>query len=226
MRFRHGAEIVSADQHSVGRIDRLVLDPDSKQITHLIARKGLLLTKDRLVPLSTIASHTADRVEMAINADEADGLPEFEERIYMPVKESDWPQTSDHVVAPGAQPPDFFLYGSTTPDHPTPIVVPGPVAAPDYLGETSRNIPENMVALKAGAAVLDSNGEKVGHVEQTLTEPNNEQITHFVISKGLLVKERKMVSTKWVQLINDEEVHLSVPASRLEKFPDYESPVR
>jgi sporulation protein YlmC with PRC-barrel domain len=221
MRFRHETEIYSADGHSVGRIDRIVLDPDTREVTHLIARKGVLLTKDRIVPLSIVAAQSAGRVDLAISGGEVDNLPEFEERKYVPADENAWP-ASGLSGAPEPAPTNFYIHGADLMGNPIPPVLPAARVEP-VRAEVSRNIPENKVALKTGARVLDSDRHDVGQVEQILTAPGTELISHLVISKGLLLKTRKLVSAQWIQLMNDDEVLLSVPADRVQTFPDYET---
>jgi hypothetical protein len=46
-------------------------------------------------------------------------------------------------------------------------------------------------------------------------------VTHLVVGKGLLFKERKLIPVTWISTIGGEEVHLLVNAGNLERLPEY-----
>jgi uncharacterized protein YrrD len=93
---------------------------------------------------------------------------------------------------------------------------------PEYVLETSRNIPEGTVALKRGAKVLSSDDEQVGDIEEVLTEPAADRATHLVISEGLLLKEKKLVPTQWISAVLEDTVVLAVDAQTVEDLPEYQ----
>jgi uncharacterized protein YrrD len=220
MQLRQGATLISADGQSIGRIDRVVLDPKTKEITHLIVHKGVLLTKDTVVPVSLIARSHGDRIELITNAKDLEELPEFEEHVYVPVNPDELPPNDDlNFVAP----PNFYWYPSAmgTPVYPPPTFAVGRQAV-----ETKRNIPEETVALKIGAHVFGSDGKHVGDVEHIIAESQPAQsarVTHFVISQGLLLKERKVVPVAWVSTATDEDVHLRLSSRQVEDLPTFEA---
>ncbi len=59
----------------------------------------------------------------------------------------------------------------------------------------------------------------VGHVAQILTSTPTDHITHFLIEKGLLVKEHRLIPVKWVDRLSDDEVILAVDVSTVERLP-------
>jgi hypothetical protein len=46
-------------------------------------------------------------------------------------------------------------------------------------------------------------------------------VTHFVIGKGFLLKEHKMVPALWVSSIEDDKLRLSVESTLFDRLPDY-----
>ena len=78
------------------------------------------------------------------------------------------------------------------------------------------------MALEEGAKVISRDGEHVGNVEQVITESQDNRVTHFVISEGFLLKERKLVPAVWVTDVAEDEIHLSVESSLFEHLPEYE----
>ena len=92
---------------------------------------------------------------------------------------------------------------------------------PAYIRTTEKNIPENTVALKEGAKVFASDHKHVGNIERMITTGTDNRITHFVISSGLLLKERKLIPTYWLTDISEDEVHLAVESDFLDRLPEF-----
>ena len=74
MQFNENAEVQTASGEKVGRIDRVVMDPKSKELTHFVVRKGLIFTTDKVIPLDQVESADGDRVVLKAGAGEADDL--------------------------------------------------------------------------------------------------------------------------------------------------------
>src|SRR6266545_4349468 len=89
MQFKQGTGVYTSDGRDVGRIDRVVLDPKTKEVTHIVVRKGFLFTEDKIVPLSLIASALEDQVRLRPDAGDLGALPPFEETHYIPVDEAE-----------------------------------------------------------------------------------------------------------------------------------------
>ena len=84
-----------------------------------------------------------------------------------------------------------------------------------------RNIPEEAVALEEGALVFSSEDEPVGRVESVIVNPKNDQVTHFIIERGTLLKAKKLIPIQWVESLGEERVHLGVASKVLKKLPPY-----
>ena len=53
--IQKGAKVETRDGKGIGRIDRVVIDPASGDVTHFVARKGLILVEFKLTPPGTVA---------------------------------------------------------------------------------------------------------------------------------------------------------------------------
>jgi uncharacterized protein YrrD len=220
MQFAEGAKVFTADGEKVGTIDRVVLEPDTKEVTHLVIKKGFLLTEDKVVPMSLVGPATEDRVTLREDAGDLEKLPDFQETNYVAV-EPVGPRL-DPQPAPGsprwARPLYFYPpLGSwwTTAgfaDH----------AKPRYVARTEKHIPEGTVALEEGAKVIGSDGEHIGDIERVFTDPLVDRATHLLISEGLFLKEKKLIPTKWITNILEDAVHLSVDSDFVESLPEYQ----
>jgi len=87
--------------------------------------------------------------------------------------------------------------------------------------EYEENIPENDVALKEGAKVWSQDSKHVGDVEKLFLDPKAQKVTHLLISKGFLSKERKLVPVDWVENIYEDRVNLTLKESTIDKLPEF-----
>ena len=208
MLFKQGVDVFSSDNEKVGTLDRVVMDPKTKEVTHIIVREGFLFTEDKVVPMDLIGSVTDDHISLQGSKEHLDELPDYEETHYVPREAA----VDDDMDTLYWNPPldDMAGYGRY-------VFYP----QSQYLRRTEKNIPEGMVALAEGAKVLTEDGEQVGNIETLITDPKDERVTHLVISSGLLMKERKIIPSHWLSTVTDDEVHLSVDSRLLERLPEY-----
>jgi uncharacterized protein YrrD len=96
-----------------------------------------------------------------------------------------------------------------------------PDVAPDHVMRTETSIPEGRVAISQGAKVFSADDKHIGDVEGIVTHPEGNQLTHFVVGKGFLLKEHKLVPAQWVDHVTEERIYLSVQASVFDRLPDY-----
>jgi uncharacterized protein YrrD len=219
--FRNGALVVTADGQDVGRVDRVVLNPQTRQITHIVVRQGLLFSEDKLVPIGLVASATEDRVTLKAAADRLGELELFEETHYAPLSDEERALAG---YSGSAYPPPLYYY---PPALLTGIAYPADVAIPPPAGEakvigTERNTPVDTIALQEGARILNVNDEEVGTVERVISNDHTRQITHLVLAQGLIFRHRRLIPIAWVQIIHEDVVRLNVSTHMVDSLPDYE----
>jgi uncharacterized protein YrrD len=217
MRFQENAEIVASDGKNVGRLDRVVLDPRTHEVAAIILRKGGELREDKVVPLDLIESANGGGVRLRRDAEAVAALEPFEEKHYVVVDEHDLVRELGAPPYPGAP-----LYGY--PPYPglgAPVFSPFP-ARPAVIARAEENIPPNTIALRAGARVVDREGETVGSIERILTDPLADRATHFVIERGFVLKDRKMIPMQWVDSLGEDTVRLAVGLRQVQRLRTYE----
>jgi uncharacterized protein YrrD len=211
MKLKENAHVVTADGQMVGQVDRVVMDPHTKEVTHVVVRKGLLFTEDKVVPMDLISSVVDDQVLLREDAGDLEGLPDYEETSYTPLDEYEQAQAPAETYVP----PVYWYPGTGWGAYPVGYL------GLQYVARTKENIPEGTVALEEGAKVISADGQHVGNVEQVLTDPQADRATHFVISQGMLLKTRKLLPTAWISRLARDEVHLAVGSHLLETLPEY-----
>lgn len=217
MELKEGTSVFTASGEEVGRINRFVLDPATNEVTHIVVQKGWLLPEDKVVPLRMVSSATEERVVLNEDTGDFNQLPPFEETHYVELTEDD--------TSPAARP--TYRYAPAYYWYPASGVIGYPAYGLGYYGwppvETVQNIPGNTIPLKEGSNVISSDDKHVGDVERLFVDPDSNRATHFLISQGLLFKERKLVPADWVRSVEEDKVHLAVPSRLLERLPAYQS---
>lgn len=218
--LKEGTSVFTADDKEVGKINRFILDPQMNEVTHVVVQKGWLLPEDKVVPFEMVDSATEDKVVLNEDIRDFDELPPFEETHYVRVDEEGVNNQVRDDAAKYRTTPGYYWY----PPH-------GFVGFPAYglsyytwpRMETQQNIPANTVPLKEGTNVMSSDDEHVGDIERLLVDPDSNQVTHFVISKGLFFKDHKLVPANWISSATEDEVRLTVSSRVLERIPSYKS---
>lgn len=212
MLFKKGVDVFSSDNEKVGTLDRVVMDPKTKEVTHIIVREGFLFIKDKVVPMDLIGSVTDERIALQGSKEHLNELPDYEETHYVPRDAA----ADDDMNTLYWNPPVPVVPVDSGSGYGRYAYFP----QSQYIRRTEQNIPEGMVALAEGAKVLSEDGEQVGNIETLVTDPN-EHVTHLVISSGLLMKERKIIPAQWLSAVTEDEVHLSVDSHLVEQLPEY-----
>ena len=247
MQFKEGADVYTSDGDKVGDIDRVVLDPTTKEITHLVVRQGFIFTEDKVVPMALVDSATEERLVLK-EVDDLDNLPDFEETFYVRVDETETGTVPETPGAPktratprtGAAPETqaepkarpLYVGGYVQPYYyypPTRMTWWGRpyslFGRPPYVRRVKgvrQNIPEDTIPLEEGANVIASDEEHVGDLERVFTDPSGERATHLLISEGLFLKEKKVVPTSWIEEVREDRVQLGVDSGLVDSLPEYE----
>jgi uncharacterized protein YrrD len=214
MQFKKGAEVFSGEGEKVGTLDRVVIDPRTREVSSLVVGKGILFRTDKVIPITLVDLDIEDRIVLKkTNQDIVEDFPDFETAHYVPLDEPDNPYY-EAVEASYWYPPIHPGWAmSNYVGHPQ----------PEFVLKTDQDIPEGTVALEEGAKVISRDGKHVGNVEQVITESQENRVSHFVVSEGFLLKERKLVPAVWVTNVAEDEIHLSVESSLFERLPEYQS---
>jgi sporulation protein YlmC with PRC-barrel domain len=215
-----------SDGRSVGQLDRVVVDPRTKEVNYIVVRKGALFTTDKVVPLTLVAQADVDGVTLREDAGDLEHLPVFEERYYVPAGDEPTAAAADTATAPTiySYPPVVGGEMAGLGNVPTQSSMGALTIQQPVVERTERAIPDDNVAIRSGARVMSIDGKHVGSVEQVLTGQHADEVSHFVISRGLLFKDRKLVPMGWVSEIGEDLVQLAVDAAFLDRLEGYNPP--
>jgi uncharacterized protein YrrD len=213
MRYAKGTEVFTAMGEKIGTISRIVIDAKTKDVTDLVVEQGGLLGKDeKVIPVGLVDLEYEDRITLRETNQGVDEFPNYETTHYVPVEQ------------PGAEHENIetaYWYPPLNVQIQLPRAGVFPGGIPDQVPQTETSIPEGRIAISEGAQVVSADEKHIGNVEQVITNSETNTVTHFVIGKGFLLKEHKLVPAFWVDNVEEDKIHLSVDARLFDRLPVY-----
>jgi len=208
-RLRLGEPIRCSDG-VLGELADIILDPRSREVTHLVARSDGDFGRKRLVPYELIRSARGeDRISLGCTLAEAHGLTQAQEMSQLRIgAESD----SDPDWDVGAQ--DTF---------PVPSYDAGAFAGyqPDPDPEIMQlydRIPKGHVEVRRESVVSTADGRSAGTLAGVQVE--GPRLTHLVLRRGHLWRRRSvMVPIDAVEALRTDEVIIRRPARQRRERP-------
>ncbi|HKJ26101.1 MAG TPA: PRC-barrel domain-containing protein [Anaerolineales bacterium] len=216
MRFNYGVDIVNFEGEKVGELRHVIVNPDSKQVTHLVAQKGFLLPNDKVIPISLVMDANNDHIKLYDFEGTYDDLDDYVEAHFVKINRTDDAEEVEYDIAVDpllAYPPSGTMgFG----------FVPVIRNSDGVERKMVRNIPFDTNEITKGAPVLGLEGEHVGDVEEVIIEPQSDKVTHFVISKGMIFTDEKLIPSSWVKGFDDDQLKLVVDSTLVENLPEYD----
>lgn len=207
MKFKYGTDVINHEKEKVGEIESVVIDPETDEISHLIVQEGLLLKEDKVVPISLVANVNQDQIKLHDFAGDFDEFPAYQEMHYVPIHQLDSVQFDPKLTPLYAYPPlgksGFHLSPALE------VVV------------EEENIPTSAKLIDEGANVITLDEHHVGNVEEVIFDPDSDRATHLVISKGLLLKDEKLIPVNWVKEYDQQKIKLFVDSAVIENLPEH-----
>ena len=211
MNFVKGAEVFTAAGESIGTISRIVIDAKTRDVTDLVVERGGLLKQERVVPVGLVDQEREDRITLRETNQGVEDFPLYEVTHYVDANLGTGPY--ENVETAYWYPPVGFQVQ-------LPHAGVHPAFIPEEVAVTETSIPEGRLVISKGAQVVSADDEHIGNVEQVIVDSDN-TVSHFVISKGFLLKEHKAVPAFWVSSVDDNKIRLSVEARLFDRLPDY-----
>jgi len=213
MRFVKGADVLTAKGEKIGTINRVVIDARTRDVTDIVVDRGLF-ENEKVIPVGLVDVEKEDQIMLRETNQGVDAFLDYETTHYIPIDQLAG-QPYENVET-------YYWYPPANLQMPTSGALPGGGIMPDYVLQTETSIPEGRIAIAEGARVISADEKHIGNVEQVIADSDSNKVTHFVVGKGFLLKEHKLVPAFWVTKVEEEKIHLSVEAPLFERLPDYE----
>jgi sporulation protein YlmC with PRC-barrel domain len=174
--FRAGAAVECTDGHA-GKLQRLVIDPGTEKVTHLVVESQPHFGIPVLVPRELVTASDGDTIRLNCTQADLKQMDPFEEVMYTP--------PSGQTEGVGSMPAPYSF--------PAPGLGMAPVGgiggafgsasmAPPVVEEV---VPKGEVVVGRDAIVQARDGD-VGHVDDVLTDAATGRLTHLVVRSGHL----------------------------------------
>lgn len=211
MTLINGAEVFSAVGEKIGLLDRVVIDPTTKEVSHIIVKEGIIFSSSKVIPISFV-NLDGERITLTKTAVDLEKLPDFDKGMYV---------ATEQKAKPGRKVESLYLY--------PPVSLAGWSTSariwkpkPQYVIKNEKILPAGTVALEEGAQVISSDGESIGEIAQIIIAAPDDRATHIVVSRGLFSKEHKLIPTMWITNVMEDEIHLAIDAEVIEGLPEHE----
>ncbi|RME55036.1 MAG: hypothetical protein D6790_16290, partial [Caldilineae bacterium] len=188
-----------------GTLHKLVVDPHTRRVTHLIVEKGFLQKKDRVIPVTAVSKVEDEDIYLACASADLERYPVYREKEFeLPAPE--WRaerKYGEHEVFWGT------YYGLD--DYPEVV--------PKQRYRVQEGIPSDLETIGAGLPVYNVDGV-VGRLHHVLVNPETDEITHLVVRKGIF-PYRLVIPMDAVTAIDSDGVSVSLNNEELKKLSRY-----
>ncbi len=185
---------VNCSDGSCGRSTRVILNPATKKITHLVVANGNAVSEtEYLVDVDRIMESDPNKIRLTISQDELAKMPVFSAAQFVPSN------LGGYTGVP------YLMWPYYPPM--TPLKAEGEA------------IPTNELIIRRGATVKALDGA-VGKVDEFLIDPANGHITHLIMREGhLWGKKEVTIPVEQIDHFKDNTVFLRLSKPDIEKLP-------
>lgn len=206
-----GATVVSNGKE-IGIVERVVLDCDAYEASHLVVKHGgALQSRLRLMPINWVLNAERDQVRISHSETDLATLPIFEMKHYVQLDQLD----QEHLEHPRSKvkPSDWINYVVPLVAHALgdPYDPPG-VRVTDQLLSPSES------AIRRGLPVESSDGHKIGEVQEVLFSEPDWRLSGVIIARGFIRTHPMKVPADWITRINSDKIQLNRTKSQVEDW--------
>ena len=180
-----------------GQSTYVIMNPITRQVTHLVVKEDRMPHTERLVPVDLVANTTHDLIQLRCTTDEVASLDPFTETEYVVERIPDVEYLEE----------TYLVWPYHIPEIRTSIPI------------THQRIPHGELAVRRGARVEATDGH-VGRVDEFLVDPVDTHITHLVLREGHLWGQKDVtIPVSHIDRIEEDTVYLKLDKHSIEALP-------
>jgi uncharacterized protein YrrD len=187
-----------------GRSTYVVLDPKTQRVSHVVVQEKGLANVEYLVPLEEILESSPNQIKLRVTKRELIEMPQFMQHDY---------QSTESKVATGmAYDPIIEMYDG---------YALWPYEGMESMTMASEHevIPSGEIALKRGSHVVATDGT-VGRIDEFLTDPVGNKITHIVLHEGRLWGQKDVtIPLDQIDRMEEDKVYLKLDKQAVGRLP-------
>ncbi len=206
-----GAAVVSGEKE-VGIVERVVLNCDDYEASHLVVKHGTALqSRLRLMPINWVLGADHEQVRIGQSESDLSALPTFEIKHYVQLDQLDQEQL-EHPRSK-IKPSDWINYVVPLVAHAL-----GDPYDPPGIRVTDQMLSPTESAIKRGLPVESSDGHKIGEVQEILFSEPDWRLSGVIIARGFIITHPMKVPADWITRINSDKIQLNRTKSQVEDW--------
>jgi sporulation protein YlmC with PRC-barrel domain len=180
-----------------GQSTYVIINPISRQVTHVVVKGKKGLHTEHLVPIDLVADTTRDLIRLRCTRDELAKIELFTETEYVQERIPDVDYMEDV----------YLVWPYHIPELNTTIPV------------THQRIPHGELAVHRGARVEATDGH-VGRIDEFLVDPVDTHITHLILREGHLWGQKDVtIPVSHIDRIEEDTVYLNLDKHNVGALP-------
>ena len=202
---------VSCSDGACGKLDRVVLDPISRVLTHLVVKPHGALERGRLVPIDLVAGATKDEIHLSCSLAAFGALEEAEETHFLTEADPELGYGADEVLA-------WPYYGlGMSGIGGLGVAGTGMVGMPPSV--TTDRIPVGELDVRRGEPVHASDGH-VGSLQGLVIDPRDHHVTHLLLQEGhLWGKKQVAIPIGAVAQVDVDDIRVNLTRDQIRDLP-------
>jgi sporulation protein YlmC with PRC-barrel domain len=211
--IRIGAGLISQG-HEVGRIERVILDRESDEVTHLVVRHGgPLQARQLLLPLHWVTRSTHEQVETDRSETEIEGLPNFETQHFVSLdhlREDRWEHPRSKV-----RPADWihYLVPLVANAFGDPYHTPGVIVTDQMLSASESAIRREM-------PVESSDAHRIGELLEVLIGEPDRRLSGLMVGRGFVLSHPLRIPADWIDRVESDRIVLLRTRAQVDQWEE------
>lgn len=205
--FNIGANVHAKDGQC-GKLAKVVIDPESLQVTNLIVEEGFLAKTAHVFPIDIVDHTSTDDIYLTVNSDDRINYPEYKETEFQRPA-AGWQEHSGYRLHEVR----FPSYGP-----------PYDVGIATIREKVHHGVSADFEVVKQGTPIANAEGI-IGRLDHVVTNTNGDgteeegnDITHLVVRQGLLFPSFVEIPISFVKSVSQEQIFLTVTNDELKQF--------
>jgi osmotically-inducible protein OsmY len=191
-----------------GKLKKLVVDPDSMEITGLVVGKGFFRTEDRIVPVSDVDRATDEYIMLSINDTKLEEYPEYVALLLSSNSPVESRSKSEQKTINSAYVAHPYVFGPA--GHYSPVLQKKIVHA---------NVHPDHEVIGRGTLVHNQKN-RIGSIDHLLVDAESGELTHLVINQGLF-SDSLVFPISIAERVNEAGIFLSIDEEEIDQLPEY-----
>lgn len=176
-----------------GQVAYIILNPITKQVTHLVVEEDVLTFPQRLVPINMVANSSPSRIQLICKKSELRLMEHFIRTEFLPSNVSDY-SSAMHLMWPYS------------------------ISQIEMKAVELESIPSGELAVRRNAGVYARDG-LVGYVDEYIVSAQGDRITHLGIRTGRRWEHKRLnIPISQIERIEKNVVYLNLSKRELEQL--------